>query len=73
MTIVGSRGKVLNKEIRAVVRMSEAKEIVITTRGMHRSLDSVFYTPAEARQLIRAIEDAMHDSMTDFEVNWLDR
>ena len=68
--IVGSRGKVLDKEIRAVVRMSEAKEIIITTRGMRGSLDSVFYTVDEAKQLVRALEDAMHEPMTDFEVDW---
>jgi hypothetical protein len=68
--IAGSRGRLLDKEIRAVVRMSEAGEVTLTTATTRHSLLTVFYTRDEARALVRALEDAMHEPMKDIEVPW---
>lgn len=70
MSFSGARGKVLEKEIRACVRMSEANEIMITTRGMRGSLDTVFYTVDETKELIEALKHALHSPMCDLEVPW---
>lgn len=72
-SVAGPMGRILDREIRASVRMSQAGEIAIMTRHASRGLvtvHTIFCTPEEGRNLVRAIEDAMHDPMTDFEVPW---
>lgn len=69
----GASGKVLDKEIRAKVRVSNAGEVTIMTRGMRGSLDTVFYTVEEAKLLMSAIRSAIANPMHDYEVDWSGR
>jgi hypothetical protein len=69
-SITGPHGQLIAKRIRANVRMSEAGEVVITTRGMHGSLETVFYTRTEAKTLIEALTLALQVPMSDFPVEW---
>lgn len=71
--ISGLPGKMLNKELRALVRVSEVGEVTIMTRGMRGSLDTVFYTVEEALSLMSAIRAAIANPMHDYSVEWSGR